>query len=117
MIKLTNIIKELQIQNPNLPDIPEGWNEELDDLGEDEDGKVIRSFWAPMEGWDDNHQDIVKILKLNDGTYKLQVYISFADWLGNEGPFNTYREALMEAIDVMEGLKEEWDEEGDEFGI
>jgi len=99
----SRLLKELKI--------PSGWTEEEVDNDEDfEDGKKLLKSWsAPMEGWDEEHRDEVKITIGEDGKHYQETYVSFGDY-EEQGPFDSYTEALESAVEEMNALKENWDE-------
>ncbi|MDB4276920.1 hypothetical protein N9864_00195 [bacterium] len=92
---------------------PSGWTEikDLSDLHySEEDGEIAVKAWdVPMEGWDEEHKDMIIIRKDDDGFY-LDGYVSFGDF-EMQGPFNTYEEVLKLAVEEMEAFKEDWDEQ------
>ena len=92
---------------------PSGWTEikDLSDLHySEEDGEIAVKAWdAPMEGWDEEHKDMIIIRKDDDGFY-LDGYVPFGDF-EMQGPFNTYEEVLKLAVEEMEAFKEDWDEQ------
>ena len=95
---------------------PSGWTE-ITDLSDmhysEEDGEIAVKAWdAPMEGWDEEHKDMIIIRKDDDGFY-LDGYVSFGDF-EMQGPFNTYEEVFKLAVEEMEAFKEDWDEEKNE---
>ena len=92
---------------------PSGWTE-ITDLSDmhysEEDGEIAVKAWdAPMEGWDEEHKDIIIIRKDDSGFY-LDGYVPFGDF-EMQGPFNTYEETLKLAVGEMEAFKEDWDEQ------
>jgi len=99
--------------------IPSGWTEEnLDGRGfdedEPEDGHILKIWSAPMEGWDEEHKDEVIIRIGEDGKHYQDAYISFGDY-EEQGPFDTYEEALKSAIGEMNAFKEDWEDEDEYF--
>ena len=95
---------------------PSGWTE-ITDLSDmhysEEDGEIAVKAWdAPMEGWDEEHKDIIIIRKDDSGFY-LDGYVPFGDF-EMQGPFNTYEEVFKLAVEEMEAFKEDWDEEKNE---
>ena len=95
---------------------PSGWTE-IKDLSDmhysEEDGEIAVKAWdAPMEGWDEEHKDMIIIRKDDSGFY-LDGYVPFGDF-EMQGPFNTYEEVFKLAVEEMEAFKEDWDEEKNE---
>ena len=106
--------------------VPEGFNE-IEDISyfnddEDDPGEVLKAWEAPMEGWDDNHMDVVMIKKEYDynpetgefegeGKFYVDGYVAFGDF-DVKGPFDTFEEAFSIAVEEMEAFKEEWNDEG-----
>jgi hypothetical protein len=122
MIKLMDLLNEYNINKPGKIEIPNGWKKLDVDPEPDEDGnQAIETYSAPMEGWDENHEDIVTIMKNPQGKYFLSVYIPFGDWLGDEEIYNSLYDAQKSAVEIMEELKEEWEtddeEELDEYKV
>jgi hypothetical protein len=118
MQKLAGVIFEEEPVSSriNMNNIPEGWsNNTKEDLKnwEDEDtklfgGKLIASYSAPMEGWDENHEDEIKILKTENG-YKLDIYVPFGSYEEDLPEFKNIREAFNKAVEIMEAFKNDWD--------
>lgn len=119
-MKLSRILQEIQIRQ-SLGEIPEGWsdNTKSDLKIWDEDdirifgGRLVKSYSAPMEGWDENHTDDVKIIKVKNG-YKIEVYIPFGDFAAELPIYKTLQQAFDAAVEIMEDLKEDWDDYDDE---
>jgi hypothetical protein len=92
---------------------PSGWNEfkDISDMHDsEEDGEIAVKAWeAPMEGWDEEHKDMI-IIKKDDSGFYLDGYVSFGDFQ-MQGPFDTYEEVLKLAFTEMEAFKEDWDED------
>jgi hypothetical protein len=119
----------MKINIPSLK-IPEGWEEyEVDEDQDPESDIEVKSFWAPMEGWDVNHHDQVVIFKtpsidpLTDeeipSYYYVETYIAYGEYNdddededGEESTkHSTLRGAMKEAIEIMEDIKSEsWNE-------
>jgi hypothetical protein len=100
--------------------IPSGWTEEnLDGRGFDEDepeeGHILKIWSAPMEGWDEEHKDEIIIRMGEDGKHYQDAYVSYGDY-EEQGPFDTYEEALKSAIGEMNAFKEDWENEEDFMG-
>ena len=92
---------------------PSGWTEikDLSDLhrSEEDDEIAVKAWDAPMEGWDEKNKDIIVVRKEDDKFY-LDGYIPFGSF-DEQGPFDTYEEALKLAVEEMEAFKEDWDED------
>jgi hypothetical protein len=107
--------------NLNENSIPSGWTETKDlegrgfDPDEPDDEHILKIWSAPMEGWDEEHKDEIIIKKGEDGKYYQDAYVSYGDY-EEQGPFETYEEALKSAIGEMNAFKEDWDSEGDYMG-
>ena len=91
---------------------PSGWTEikDLSDMhrSEEDDEIAVKAWDAPMEGWDEKNKDIIVVRKEDDKFY-LDGYIPFGSF-DEQGPFDTYEEALKLAVEEMEAFKEDWDE-------
>ena len=119
-----NLFKEIKAKAAYT--VPEGFNE-IEDISyfnddEDDPGEVLKAWEAPMEGWDDNHMDVVMIKKEYDynpetgefegeGKFYVDGYVAFGDF-DVKGPFDTFEEAFSIAVEEMEAFKEEWGDEG-----
>mgnify|MGYP003625389345 FL=1 len=92
---------------------PSGWTEikDLSDMhrSEEDDEIAVKAWDAPMEGWDEENKDIIVVRKEDDKFY-LDGYIPFGSF-DEQGPFDTYEEALKLAVEEMEAFKEDWDEQ------
>ena len=92
---------------------PSGWTEikDLSDMhrSEEDDEIAVKAWDAPMEGWDEENKDIIVVRKEDDKFY-LDGYIPFGSF-DEQGPFDTYEEALKLAVEEMEAFKEDWDED------
>lgn len=109
-------IKEIKILNLV---VPEGWveNKIVPEQDPEEDIE-IKSWSAPMEGWDSNHTDTVIILKTppinpmsnkpQDVYYYVRTYIAFGERDDSNIKHKNYRDALKEAIEIMNKIKENW---------
>ena len=122
-----NLFKEIKAKAPYYI-VPEGWDE-IEDLSdenpnddEDDPGKVLKAWQAPMEGWDTQHMDTVMIKKEYDyndetgefegeGKFYVDGQVAFGSFI-EKGPFDTFGEAFSIAIEEMEAFKEEWDDKG-----
>jgi hypothetical protein len=115
MNKLPNTIGEMQVANPVFK-LPEGWNED-EDVGQDPDniwdGKIIKSWWAPMNGDDEEHADRI-ILVENDGQYYIHYLFAFSHD-ESEGPFSNKSEALKKILEVMNELMGHWNDPDEMF--
>lgn len=108
MIKLIPLL-EVNIVDPNL-NLPEGWKEDDVEEGENfEMEEVVKRYSAPMEGWDENHEDVIFIERENN-EYYISVYLAFSDVV-DEGSYPTLNKAIRKAIQIMKEIKEEWDNE------
>ena len=105
-------------------DIPQGWNSlEVDHDQDPEEDIEIESYGAPMEGWDEDHLDVVTIMKTpevdpltgkpQEIKYYVATYISFGDFTKSE-QFNNLNDAKAEAIDIMNDLKSDWESDEDD---
>jgi hypothetical protein len=114
-------INEIKVNNPSDIPIPSGWKSLSIDLEPDpEEDMEIESYGAPMEGWDENHLDVVSIMKTpkidplteepQDVKYYVRTYISFGDYPESEH-FDSYYGAKEKAVNIMNDLKSEWDED------
>lgn len=119
-----NLFKEIKAKAAYT--VPEGFNE-IEDISyfnddEDDPGEVLKAWEAPMEGWDDEHMDVVMIKKEYDynpetgefegeGKFYVDGYVAFGDF-DVKGPFDTFEEAFSIAVEEMEAFKEEWGDEG-----
>lgn len=103
--------------------IPSGWSirdiEEYEEImgdTEGEYGNIVKIYAAPMEGWDEENDDLIFIEETDDGKYYVTGYEAFGEF-DDLGPFNDYSTALKYAIATMEATKDEWkdnDEEDDD---
>lgn len=111
MIKLANIINELGI-NRSMRSIPDGWSdtEDCSIFEPYEEGKIIEFYTAPMEGWDDNHHDSVSIIKTPHNEYIVNESWAYAGG-DSHGPFKTFNEAFAQAVEIMEEIKSNWEDE------
>ena len=95
------------------PKAPSGWTEikDLSDMhrSEEDDEIAVKAWEAPMEGWDEENKDIIVVRK-EDNKFYLDGYIPFGSF-DEQGPFDTYEEALKLAVEEMEDLKKDWDED------
>jgi len=127
MIKLTDIVREMKVHDPSLR-IPEGWDEHKVDKDQDPESDIeVKSFSAPMEGWNVNDHDQVVIFKTPSidpftnekipSYYYVETYMAsdeFDDDDNEEEPtkYSTLSEAMREAIEIMEDIKlESWNED------
>jgi hypothetical protein len=116
------LLREIKVGSPSsIP--PSGWDEirDLSDFNDDYGMypiEVLKAWEAPMEGWDDEHMDIVMIKKQypynpgthwfkDEGKFYVDGYVAFGDF-DDKGPFDTFEEALYIAVKEMEAFKEEW---------
>jgi hypothetical protein len=95
--------------------IPEEWGEIIDDnIEQDEElygGKIIKQFSAPMEGWDENNTDDIKIIQTPENKYKIEIYYAFGgeDESESKKRYPTYNAALEKTIEIMEEIMESWE--------
>ena len=110
-IYTTDILAEGKLLKEELK-APSGWTEikDLSDMhrSEEDDEIAVKAWDAPMEGWDEKNKDIIVVRKEDDKFY-LDGYIPFGSF-DEQGPFDTYEEALKLAVEEMEAFKEDWDE-------
>ena len=91
--------------------IPSGWDEwtekeTLEFLNSP--GETAIKIWdAPMEGWDEEHRDVIIIKQKDDGKHYLDGYVAFGDYK-EQGPFDSYEEVFQLAVDEMNAFKEDW---------
>lgn len=118
-------LREIKVKAPFPTTPPEGWEEIENPLeyfdgydDEDDPGKVLIAWKAPMEGWDYDHEDLVMIKKEytynpetgefeGEGKFYIYGYVAFGNF-ENQGPYDTYEEALEKAFEVMEEFKDDW---------
>tara|TARA_R110002020_G_scaffold287847_1_gene503411 strand:+ start:1275 stop:1661 length:387 start_codon:yes stop_codon:yes gene_type:complete len=97
--------------------IPSGWDEWTEDelkKWEPTIGETVIKVWdAPMEGWDEEHKDMIIIKQKDDGKHYLDGYVAFGDYK-EQGPFDSYEEVFQLAVDEMEAFKMDWDDRGNE---
>lgn len=102
-------LDEIKI-TPHTLNIPEGWEQvEVDE--DDLEYGILYQFEAPMEGWDDEHYDIVRIQKYKE-KYTVTSIFAFGDSIDEDITYNNKSQALAKAIEIMNNIKEDWD--GDE---
>lgn len=113
MQKLAGIqINELGINNPNIR-IPEGWSEiELDK--EDLKEGIVHWFSAPMDGYNENHTDDIKISKL-DSKFVIETNYAFGE-IAPEETLPNLNLALRRAYEIMVEISDYWDNEDDMDG-
>ena len=124
MQKLAGIISEIKVTSGSFP-LPKGWKElPVDNDPDLEEDIEIESYGAPMEGWDENHLDIVTIYstpKIDAETgepiekqqYFVNVYISYGDWTEDMEKYDTFIGAKTKAIEIMNDISSDWaDDEG-----
>jgi hypothetical protein len=97
------IVKKLQIK------VPKGFKsiKPTDDDNETYEGFVLGRWEAPMEGWDEEHEDII-VLLLKNNKYYIDGYFSFGDF-SRKGPYFSQEDAVKELINLMKDIKEDWD--------
>lgn len=107
-------------ENTNQTDVPEGWSEsKISDQDQDKElygGKIVKMYTAPMDGWDEEHEDILYIIEKEDGSFKISAYYAFGgdDEELEKELFNSLEAAQKRVVEVMEEIMENWDEEGNE---
>ena len=121
MQQLAGIDEAMQV-NPQgkLQDlsIPSGWKPSTIDPDPDpEQDMEVEAYRAPMEGWDEDHEDVVTIMKTpeidptteepQEVKYYVTTYISFGDFEESE-QFDNIDDAKAEAINIMNDLKSDW---------
>ena len=91
--------------------IPSGWDEWTEEETLEflkSPGETAIKIWdAPMEGWDEEHEDMVIIKQKDDGKHYLDGYVAFGDF-EEQGPFDSYEEVFQLAVDEMNAFKEDW---------
>ena len=96
--------------------IVKGFKEfEVDDEPDTEEDFEVRSFGAPMEGWDEEHYDYVNIFSTATSDpdtgeelkpkYYVDVYVSYGDWTKDRTYYNTEEEAYAEVEEIMNDLQ------------
>ena len=73
-------------------------------------GKLIEAYEAPMEGWDENHPDVIYIFKKINNKFNVMGNYAFGDYI-SEGEYNSLYEAQKRAVELMEELKKSWDDD------
>jgi len=112
--------EDLHVLGPqtNTGKVPEGWNESsLDDEDRNDyarGAELLKMWTAPMEGWDQEHLDMVFLVKYepeneypNQPTFWVDFYIAYGD-SPSIGPLNSEKEAEKEAIQAMYDIKADW---------
>ena len=125
--QLAGIITEIKINNPNIK-IPEGWTEveNLSDYNDEDDvvelgQEIVKRDEAPMDGWDEEHEDIIEIQYIKNGAiqprdkeeYKVLASYAYGDFQQEIGTSDTLSGALRIAYQGMEDIKNDWEEEED----
>lgn len=103
-----------ELDESKKSDIPKGWDKEDPKTYSDEEEEVVNAYSAPMEGWDEENNDLILIVKEKDGTYKVNVTMAFGGDLEDEAKdksFPDHEDAKKYAFEVMEKLKEDWKDE------
>jgi len=123
MISLVDLYNEIKVTSLAQIEklIPKEWTkEEITDEDQDNElygSKIIEYYSAPMEGWDEEHLDIIKIIQTPENKFKIDVYISYGEYEENEKIFNSLLEAKLGAIEIMKDIMSDWDDEGFENEI
>jgi hypothetical protein len=94
-------------------EIPEGWSQLEPNPELDEEDITIEEYGAPMEGWDENNYDYISIMKTPENQYYVKVSYAFGDD-ENGKLYNNMYEAKKEAVDLMNEIKSDWDEDDNE---
>ena len=94
-------------------EIPEGWSQLEPNPELDEEDVTIEEYGAPMEGWDENNYDYISIMKTPENQYYVKVSYAFGDD-ENGKLYNNMYEAKKEAVDLMNEIKSDWDEDDNE---
>jgi hypothetical protein len=101
------------------PEIPEGWEQyEVDPEPDEEENMEAEVYYAPMEGWDENHYDSVFIMKTPNidtdtgqplkSKYYVKTYMAFGDFIEGDEKYDSYLQAKQEAIEIMNDIKKDW---------
>jgi hypothetical protein len=101
-------IQEIKIQNPTFT-APEEWNEDTEQDPELFDGGIIKSWWTPMDGYDEEHSDRIFLVK-KDNQYYVHYLFAFLPE-SQDGPFSNKSDALKKILQVMEETVLGWDED------
>ena len=121
-------LREYLKHNPLLKedvDIVKGFKEfDIDDEPDTEEDFEVRSFGAPMEGWDEEHYDYINIFSTATSDpdtgeelkprYYVDVYVSYGDWTKERTYYDTEEEAYGEVEYIMNDFKEDWEDIDDE---
>jgi len=106
-------LNEIKVGNPTFT-MPEGWNEDEDQTIEQDPelwgGIIVRSWWAPMNGDDEEHADRIFLVKNNNQYYIHYVYAFANDDYDKEGPFPTESKALSKILEAMKETMSYWNE-------
>ena len=122
-------LREYLKNNPLLKEdvnIVKGFKEfEVDDEPDTEEDFEVRSFGAPMEGWDEEHYDYINIFSTATSDpdtgeelkprYYVDVYVSYGDWTKDRTYYDTEEEAYGEVEYIMNDFKEDWEDIDDEI--
>jgi hypothetical protein len=124
MQKLAGIISEIKVTSGSFP-LPKGWKElPVDNDPDLEEDIEIESYGAPMEGWDEDHPDIVSIYStpeidaetgepIEKKQYYVEVYISYGDWAEDMEKYDTFIGAKTKAIEIMNDISSDWPDDED----
>lgn len=75
--------------------------------------EIIEQYETPMEGWDDEHPDILKIIKTSKG-YKIELYLAFFGYDETQVEYySTLEEVQGKALKAMELNDENSEQEGE----
>lgn len=109
-------MNEIQIRS-NFK-ISDGWSEnEIDEnWANDEmwEGELVKHFSAPMEGYSEDHDDNIYVIKTSDNQYKIEIGYAFSDIESEEKMYSNLSQALDRVYEIMEEIKEDWGEDEDE---
>jgi hypothetical protein len=101
-------VDEIKIQNPTFT-APEEWNEDTEQDPELFDGGIIKSWWTPMDGYDEEHSDRIFLVK-KDNQYYVHYLFAFSPE-SQDGPFSNKSDALKKVLQVMKETVLGWDED------
>ena len=102
--EIGDTLNEIKVRRPGVR-VPEGWEENILESNE------VASWSAPMDGWDQEHFDVVTIIKTPDNNFRVETYISYG---GNRNyEFKTEEEAYSKAVSVMSDIKDDWEDDSE----
>ena len=109
--------------------LPDKWEEfSVDPEPDLEEDFEVESYGAPMEGWDTDHYDFVKIMSTpkydaladegwDENTpplktkYFISTYIAFGGMEDEDERYDSLSEARKRAVEVMKEIMQDWDDE------